>query len=96
MLSPGGYFLVSTPFLVRLHEVPVDCTRWTETGLKYFLAECGFDPQEIKTGSWGNRACIRANFKRWVRYRRRLHSLSNEPDFPYCVWALARRPETTP
>jgi len=91
MLKPGGHFLVSTPFLVRIHNYPTDCTRWTEAGLKYFLAECGFPLETIKTFSWGNRVCVKANFTEWVRYRRRIHSLINEPDFPYHVWALAQK-----
>lgn len=91
MLSPGGFALISTPFLVRLHEHPIDCTRWSETGLRHFLAECGFPFEKIQTGSWGNRACVKANFDRWARYRRRFHSLVNEPRFPYHVWALAQK-----
>ena len=91
MLRPGGYFLISTPFLVRVHNYPTDCTRWTETGLKYFLAECGFPLEKIRTFSWGNRACIKANLAEWVRYRRRIHPLNNEPDYPYHVWALAQK-----
>jgi len=91
MLRPGGHFLVSTPFFVRIHNYPTDCTRWTEVGLKYFLAECGFPLGKIETFSWGNRACIKANFTEWARYRRRIHTLSNEPDFPYHVWALAQK-----
>lgn len=91
MVRPGGYVLLSVPFLVRIHD-KVDCTRWTETGLKHFLAECGFPLDEVKTGSWGNRACVKANFNDWARYRKRIHSLRNEPRFPYVVWALARKP----
>jgi SAM-dependent methyltransferase len=91
MLRPGGYFLMTTPFLIRIHEVPVDCSRWTETGIRYFLAECGFDLERIKTGSWGNIACVRANFWRWARYRRWWHSLDNEPNFPVSVWAFAQK-----
>jgi SAM-dependent methyltransferase len=91
MLKPGGYFLISTPFLLRIHNYPIDCTRWTEMGLKYFLAECGFPLEKIRTFSWGNQACVKANFSEWVRYRRRIHSLSNEPDFPYHIWALAQK-----
>ncbi|WP_245587438.1 class I SAM-dependent methyltransferase [Cylindrospermum stagnale] len=92
MLNPGGYLLISTPFLVRIHNYPIDCSRWTETGLKYFLAECGFPLENIQTGSWGNRACIKANWHDWVTYRPiLLQSLKNEPDFPYCVWALAQK-----
>jgi SAM-dependent methyltransferase len=92
MLRPGGHFLITTPFLIRVHGYPVDCTRWTETGLRHFLAECGFPLEEIRTGSWGNRACVRANFHQFPRYRARLHSLRNEPEFPVVVWALALKP----
>ena len=91
MLTPHGYFLVSTPFLVRVHNLPTDCSRWTEVGLKYLLAEGGFPLEKIQTGSWGNLRCIVANFKGWVPYRSRIHDLRNEPEFPYCVWALAQK-----
>lgn len=94
MLRPGGYFLISTPFLIRIHD-NVDCTRWTETGLRYFLADNGFKLESIITGSWGNRACVKANLNLtgWARYRKHLHSLRNEPKFPYVVWALAKKEE---
>ncbi|MGH3960803.1 MAG: methyltransferase domain-containing protein [Terriglobia bacterium] len=91
MLRPGGYFLTTTPFLIRVHHAPVDCSRWTETGMRYFLAECGFDLERIRTGSWGNMACARANFTRWTRYRRWWHSLHNEPNYPVSVWAFAQK-----
>jgi SAM-dependent methyltransferase len=91
MLRPGGYFLVTTPFLIKVHDAPVDCSRWTETGIRYFLAECGFDLQQIQSGSWGNRACVRANLFRWAWYRRWWHSLRNQPNFPVVVWAFAQK-----
>ncbi|MBT9160818.1 MAG: hypothetical protein DDT26_02114 [Dehalococcoidia bacterium] len=90
MLPAGGYFLMTTPFLIKYHPIPHDCTRWTETGLKYFLAEAGFPLDQVVTGSWGNRACVRANFSHWAR-RGWFGSLKNEPDFPVTVWALARK-----
>lgn len=90
MLRPGGHFLVTTPFLIKVHDVPVDCSRWTELGLKHLLAECGFPLERIRTGSWGNRACVRANFASWAR-RGWFKSLANEPEFPVSVWALAEK-----
>jgi len=90
MLKPGGYFIVATPFLVKVHNVPIDCNRWTETGLSFLLQDAGFDPERIQTHSWGNRACLIANLKRW-RKPGFFGSLRNEPDFPVAVWAFAQK-----
>jgi SAM-dependent methyltransferase len=90
MLRPGGHFVIATPFLLKVHKVPLDCSRWTEQGLSYLLQECGFAAADIKTDSWGNRNCVRANFTRW-RTRGWFRSLANEPDFPVMVWALAQK-----
>ena len=91
-LRPGGYFHISTPFLFPIHGAPVDCSRWTELGLKYFLAECGFPLEACRTGSWGNRACVKQYLTWGVPYRAWRHSLRNEPSTPIMVWALARKP----
>jgi SAM-dependent methyltransferase len=91
MLRPGGYFLVSTPFLIKVHEFPVDCSRWTETGLKHLLAEGGFPLDGIVTGSWGNRACVKTGLSRVPHWIPWWHSLRNEPKLPVMVWALARK-----
>jgi SAM-dependent methyltransferase len=90
MLKPGGVFIIAVPFMVRVHRVPTDCTRWTEQGLSYFLQECGFAPEDIQTDSWGNRACVKGNLNSWKRFG--FHrSLKNEPDYPVMVWAFARK-----
>jgi SAM-dependent methyltransferase len=89
-LRPGGYFIIATPFLVRVHDVPIDCSRWTERGLSYLLQECGFREQDIKTDAWGNRKCLRANLFKWRRYGW-YRSLANEPNFPIMVWAIAQK-----
>jgi SAM-dependent methyltransferase len=91
MLKPGGHFLITLPFFIKLHPCPTDCTRWSEMGLKYFLSECGFDLQQIYTASWGNSACVTANFYKWEDYNPQLHSLKNEKNFPLVVWALAKK-----
>ncbi|SRR6266851_3550046 len=93
MLRPGGHFVMAVPFLIKIHESPIDCSRWTEIGLKYFLQECGFSEDRVKTGSWGNRACVKANFRRWRRYGW-YHSLHNEPEFPVEIWAFAQNSDT--
>jgi len=90
MLKHGGYLIVTAPFLVRVHQSPIDCCRWTETGLSYLLQECGFAEASIQTGSWGNRACLKANLTHW-RKRGFFGSLANEPNFPVAVWAFAQR-----
>ena len=90
MLKSHGHFLMVTPFLYRVHADPYDCTRWTETGMKYFLAECGFPIETVRTGSWGNRDCLKATFRReYTLFNRHLHRVTNEPDYPIVVWALA-------
>ena len=90
MLKPGGHFVIATPFLVRVHNVPIDCSRWTADGLSYLLQECGFEASEIRADSWGNRGCLKANLKRW-RKRGFFGSLANEENYPVMVWAFARK-----
>jgi SAM-dependent methyltransferase len=91
MLRSGGTFIIATPFLIRVHNSPIDCSRWTETGLSYLLQDGGFPEGNIKTDSWGNRACLRANLAKWRRYGW-YRSLRNEPNYPVMIWAFARKP----
>ena len=90
LAEPGGHVIVSTPFLVRVHELPEwgmqDYWRFTPRGLRTLLEGAGMTVDAI--GSWGNRACVTANFDRWPAYRR-WHSLRNESDLPVQVWAFA-------
>jgi SAM-dependent methyltransferase len=91
MLKPGGHFINITPFLIRHHPIPTDCTRWTELGMRHFLADNGFEEETIESGSWGNAGAVKANLHGWARtgWRR---ALPNHPDFPVTVWAIARKP----
>lgn len=90
MLRPGGWFVNITPFMIRYHPIPTDCSRWTELGMTHFLEEAGFDPARIVTGSWGNASAVKANFHRWARtgWKR---SLPNDERFPVTIWAIAQK-----
>lgn len=91
--EPGGSLIVSTPFMIRVHELPLyalrDYWRFTPRGLRTPLEQAGLVVDEV--GAWGNRDCIVGNLDRWSA-RRRWHSLRNEPDAPVQVWAFAHRP----
>jgi SAM-dependent methyltransferase len=92
MLAPRGYFLMATPFMVRLHQAPLDCCRWSAEGIRYFLSECGFDESKIVSSSWGNRSYIWRHFwGTWWPMRGFFGSLRNEPNFPVAVWAFAQK-----
>jgi len=92
LCTAGGHVIVSTPFLVKVHELALadirDYWRFTPRGLRLLLERAGLEVDTI--GSWGNRECVVGNFNRWSG-RRWWHSLRDEPDFPLQVWAFARR-----
>jgi hypothetical protein len=85
MLNHGRYFLVSTPFMIRIHNHAVDCSRWSAVGMRHSLAECGIPLEKIQTWSWGNRECVVGNLSRWASFNRRKHSLENDTAFPVMV-----------
>ncbi|HEY1591044.1 MAG TPA: class I SAM-dependent methyltransferase [Solirubrobacteraceae bacterium] len=87
----GGHVIVSTPFLIRVHEEwgMQDYWRFTPRGLRTLLERAGLEVDSV--GSWGNRRVIAANLDRWPAYRR-WHSLRDEPKLPVQVWAFARNP----
>ena len=90
LLVPGGFAVVSVPFLIRIHLEPDDHWRFSPTGLRLLLSTAGFDVVHVK--AWGNRRCARANLRFWRPYVPLLHSLTNQGDVPLVVWAIARRP----
>jgi SAM-dependent methyltransferase len=92
MLRKGGYFFVCTPFYVRYHAYPVDCSRWSARGLTNLLIECGFPEDGIVANQWGNLQCARIECgPNWGFYDPAKHSLENDPNFPIVSWALARK-----
>ncbi|MFC1577582.1 methyltransferase domain-containing protein [Thermodesulfobacteriota bacterium] len=54
ILKPGGYILLTVPFMWHLHEEPHDYYRFTRFGLKYLLTSNGFEDIVIRatTGFW--------------------------------------------
>jgi len=91
ILKPNGRLIIVTPFLIKVHDSPTDCTRWTKEGLKQLLVQVGFSDKDLIIGQWGNRAAVKANFKKWVKFNPLLHSLKNEEEFPLAVWAFAQK-----
>ena len=63
MVRPGGYVVVATPFLIRLHDAPGDYWRYTPDGMRLLLESAGLTPSWIR--SWGNRRVLNANLDRW-------------------------------
>jgi SAM-dependent methyltransferase len=93
LVRPGGHVIVSTPFLIRVHELPMygmnDYWRFTPRGLRTLLERAGLAVDQV--GSWGNRSVIAGNLDHWPAYRR-WHPLHNEANMPVQVWAFAHRP----
>ena len=91
LCRPGGHVVVSTPFLIRVHELPAygmpDFWRFTPRGLRRLLEHAGLVVDEV--GSWGNRRVVAGNLDRWPAYRPWM-ALRNEDDMPVQVWAFAR------
>ena len=89
LIRPRGLLIVSTPFLVKLHDHPGDYWRFAPAGLALLLQYGGFE--NIRIHSWGNPRAILANLgPRWTPYRP-WHSLRNNPITPAVVWAFANR-----
>ena len=87
--KPGGYVLITTPFLLRYHPAPEDYWRFTPAGLAVLIERAGLEL--IHVAGWGNAACVRANFYRWANFLP-WNSLRDEPTLMVSVWAIARRP----
>lgn len=94
LCAAGGHVIVSTPFLVRVHELPMwgmhDYWRFTPRGLRTLIERAGLVVDSV--GAWGNRSCVIGNFDRWPADRWWL-PLHNEVDLPVQVWAFAHNPE---
>jgi SAM-dependent methyltransferase len=88
ILKVGGFFLITTPFFLRIHDAPGDYWRWTPDGLSAMLEDNGFEI--LVSDSWGNKDCIVDNFYEWTNYKEDLN-LNNEKDLPMMVWCLGKK-----
>jgi hypothetical protein len=90
---PGGHVIVSTPFLIKVHELPMfamhDYWRFTPRGLRTLLERAGLEV--VKVSTWGNASCVVGNFRRWPAYRP-WQPLGDDPELAVQVWAFARNP----
>jgi SAM-dependent methyltransferase len=91
MVAPGGWAMVATPFLFRVHARPYDYTRWTPSGLKQLMVDGGFDEADVSASGWGNKACAKAHVGGPVRSYGYWRDLSNDEEYPLMVWAFARK-----
>jgi SAM-dependent methyltransferase len=89
-IKPGGWLVVSTPFLVKIHKCPEDYWRFTPDCLYRMLIEADFKVE--KHTSWGNESCVKANLTPgpWARYYP-FRNLKNDPDLPVVVWSYAQK-----
>ena len=93
LCKPGGHVVVSTPFMIRVHELPAyglpDYWRFTPRGLRTLLEGAGLEVDTVD--SWGNRQCVIGNSAAGPLIAPGIRCY-NEPDLPLQVWAFARRP----
>lgn len=93
LLKPGGGLLFSVPFFNVVHPDPRDFRRFTADGARVTLEDAGFVVEEL---------AARGNFAISVGALMGLSGadfppsawVEDDPDFPYIITALARRPPT--
>lgn len=93
ILKKGGWFINTTPFLIEIHEVPVDFWRFTGDALRELTQQFA----DVEVNSWGNKATVlwQINEERWpsvTEAREGDHfKLHNEEKFPLVYWLYAKK-----
>ncbi|WP_240992781.1 MULTISPECIES: class I SAM-dependent methyltransferase [Mesorhizobium] len=91
MTRPGGWAMVATPFLFRVHARPHDYKPLDSRRPEAGDGRSGFPESEIEVFGWGNKACAKAHIGGPVRAYGLWRDLSNDEEYPLMVWAFARR-----
>lgn len=55
VLRPGGHFIAAVPFLLPVHAIPDDFTRWTRHGFRNLLAK---ELVNVQVDGWGSREAV--------------------------------------
>ncbi len=92
MLKDGGYLWISVPFMYPYHPGPLDCWRFSKTGLRILLTKAGFKCEESSIDAWGNSRCLAATAIGGYdpEYQHGM-DLTNDEKVPMVVWALVRK-----
>lgn len=70
VLKPGGTLFLVAPFMYRYHQSPIDCYRFTHTGLSVLMEDVGFEP--VRFRKIGNRFTLltlmfhKKKYTRWL------------------------------
>jgi ubiquinone/menaquinone biosynthesis C-methylase UbiE len=96
VLKPGAFTIITTPFLIPVHEGASyrDYWRWTPQGMKTLLERFGFDA-EVRM--WGNLVAAKAlldemylTAEKALELGLSLSQSGSDGNFPITVWAIAK------
>ena len=91
LLKKGGWLIITTPFLVKIHYVPNDYWRFSREGLRQLL----LNYSDVVVKSWGNKDVVINHIKTgtWPSVKevqeRGCFNLENDEDLPHVVWGFA-------
>ncbi len=93
ILKKGGWLIITTPFLVKIHLNPDDYWRFSKKGLRILLSEFS----EVDLKSWGNKETVIHHIKtgEWHSTKETrglgLFNINNDEEYPHVIWGYARK-----
>lgn len=91
LLKKGGWLIVTTPFLVKIHYGPNDYWRFSRDGIRQLL----LNYSDVVVKSWGNKDVVINHIKTggWPSVREvkkmGILNLENDEELPHSVWGFA-------